>query len=92
MRGSRSPRGGRPFIIFLAVQPQTELAELAISQGYLNPKFNPLALNPLTIKGLIHNPPPLGKTIGTAVIEAMESDSDAARWAVLNKLKEAYSN
>ncbi len=81
----------RPFIIFLAVQPKTKLADYAISKGYLSPDFNPLALNPFTIKGLIHNPPPLGRPIGKAVMDAMENHPDNVGWTVLNELKELYS-
>jgi hypothetical protein len=81
----------RPFLIFLAVQPRTKLADYAISKGYLNANFNPLALTPFTIKGLIHNPPPLGKTIGTSIMRAMDSGQGDVGWTVLNELKEIYS-
>lgn len=82
----------RPFIIFLAVQPKTKLAEYAISKGYLTPDFDPLSLNPFTIKGLIHNPPPLGKPIGKAVIAAMENNAEDVGWTVLRELKEIFSS
>jgi radical SAM superfamily enzyme YgiQ (UPF0313 family) len=81
----------KPFIIFLAVQPGTELAEHSVSQGYLSPDFNPLALTPFSIKGLIHNPPPLGKPIGKAVINAMENQPDDVGWTVLKELKQRFS-
>lgn len=81
----------RPFIIFLAVQPQTKLAEYAVERGYLSADFNPMALNPFAIKGLIYNPPPLGRPIGRAVIDAMETHPDDVGWTVLNELKEVFS-
>lgn len=80
----------RPFIIFLAVQPRTKLAEHAVAHGYLKPDFNPLKLSPFTIKGLLHNPPPLGSTIGKAVLKATREHPDAVGWTVLKELKKAF--
>ena len=81
----------RPFIIFLAVQPKTKLADYAIEKGYLGPDFNPLSLNPFSIKGLIHNPAPLGRPIGKTIVSAMENQPDDVGWTVLRELRELFS-
>lgn len=83
------PERVRPFIFFLAVQPHTPLAEIAIKKGYLKSGFNPLALNPFVIRNLVYNPPPLGRTIGRAVIESMGGGGDVGR-EVLRRLKAEF--
>lgn len=77
----------RPFLFFLAVQPQTGLAEHAVKEGYLPDNFNPLALNPFIIRNLIYNPAPLGKVIGRAMNQAMKNGTEIG-WQVLKKLEE----
>jgi len=62
-----------PFIFFIGIQPGTPVEKLLIERGYLPPNYNPLTLNPFTIKKLLYNPKPLGKLIGRAYLEAVES-------------------
>jgi len=62
-----------PFIFFIGVQPNTPVERLLIGQGYLPADYNPLTLNPFVIKKLLYNPLPLGRLIGRAYLEAMES-------------------
>jgi len=62
-----------PFIFFIGIQPNTPVEKLLIHQGYLKPDYNPLTLNPFTIKKLLYNPKPLGRLIGRAYLEAVES-------------------
>ena len=62
-----------PFIFFIGIQPGTPVEKLLIERGYLPPNYNPLTLNPFTIKKLLYNPKPLGKLIGRAYLEAAES-------------------
>lgn len=81
----------KPFIIFLAIQPRTTLAKYAIAKGHLRPDFNPLALTPFSIRKLVHNPPPLGRPIGRALINAMESHPDEIGWQVLAELREEFA-
>ncbi len=81
----------RPFIIFLAIQPRTTLAKYAIEKGFLKPDFNPLSLTPFSIRKLIHNPPPLGKPIGKALIKSMQEHPDNIGWNVLEELKKEFS-
>jgi radical SAM superfamily enzyme YgiQ (UPF0313 family) len=63
-----------PFIFFIGVQPNTPVERMLIGQGYLKPDYNPLTLNPFLIKRLLYNPKPLGRLIGRAYLEALESD------------------
>jgi radical SAM superfamily enzyme YgiQ (UPF0313 family) len=62
-----------PFIFFIGVQPKTPVEQLLIEQGYLKPGYNPLSLNPFLIKKLLYNPKPLGRLIGRAYLEAIDS-------------------
>jgi len=59
-----------PFIFFVGVQPGTPVERLLIEQGYLKPDYNPLTSNPFLIKRLLYNPPPLGRIIARAYLEA----------------------
>jgi radical SAM superfamily enzyme YgiQ (UPF0313 family) len=62
-----------PFIFFIGVQPNTPVEKLLLERGYLPQGYNPLTLNPFLIKKLLYNPKPLGRLIGRAYLEAMES-------------------
>jgi hypothetical protein len=46
---------------------------LLIGQGYLPADYDPLSFNPFVIKKLLYNPMPLGRLIGRAYLEALES-------------------
>lgn len=62
-----------PFIFFIGIQPNTPVEALLIKQGYLKAGYNPLTLNPFTIKRLLYNPEPLGGLIARAYLEASKS-------------------
>jgi hypothetical protein len=62
-----------PFIFFIGVQPGTPVERLLIGQGYLKPDYDPLTFNPFLIKKLLYNPKPLGRMIGRAYLEAIET-------------------
>lgn len=62
-----------PFIFFIGIQPNTPVEKLLIGQGYLKPDYNPLSLNPFLIKKLLYNPEPLGRMIGRAYLEAVDT-------------------
>ena len=62
-----------PFIFFIGIQPNTPVEKLLIREGYLKADYNPLTLNPFTIKKLLYNPKPLGPLIGRSYLEAAES-------------------
>jgi radical SAM superfamily enzyme YgiQ (UPF0313 family) len=69
-----------PFIFFIGVQPNTPVEKLLIECGYLPRDYNPLTLNPFLIKKLLYNPKPLGRLIGRAYLEAMESMDPASEY------------
>ncbi|MBI4744391.1 MAG: radical SAM protein [Actinobacteria bacterium] len=78
----------KPFIFFLAVQPHTKLEKLSIEKGYLSPKYNPISLNPFWIKGLIYNPPPLGKMLAEICLDVWKSQGiNSAGSEILNRLE-----
>ncbi|OIO79974.1 MAG: hypothetical protein AUJ86_00245 [Hydrogenophilaceae bacterium CG1_02_62_390] len=62
-----------PFIFFIGIQPNTPVEKRLIAEGYLKPGYDPLTLNPFTIKRLLYNPEPLGTMIAQAYLEAMAS-------------------
>lgn len=69
-----------PFIFFIGVQPNTPVERLLISQGYLKAGYDPLTLNPFLIKRLLYNPPPLGRMIGRAYLEAVAATDPASEY------------
>ncbi|WP_165873434.1 B12-binding domain-containing radical SAM protein [Parasulfuritortus cantonensis] len=62
-----------PFIFFIGIQPNTPVEKRLIAEGYLKAGYDPLTLNPFTIKKLLYNPDPLGRLIAQAYLEAMET-------------------
>ncbi|UCE90117.1 MAG: radical SAM protein [Pseudomonadota bacterium] len=61
-----------PFIFFIGVQPGTPVEQVLIDAGYLKKDYDPLTLNPFVIKRLLYNPPPLGRIIGEAYLQAVD--------------------
>lgn len=61
-----------PALFFLGVQPNTGLSDRLVEEGYLPKNYDPLTLNPLTIKKMLYNPEPLGKLITKACLKAWE--------------------
>jgi len=59
-----------PLMFFLGVQPNTDLEERLLSDGYLSAGYNPLSLTPWNIKKLLYNPAPLNKLIAKACLSA----------------------
>ncbi|MEW6163633.1 MAG: radical SAM protein [Pseudomonadota bacterium] len=64
-----------PFIFFVGVQPNTPIEHKLIEAGYLPRNYDPLTLNPFTIKKLLYNPGRLGRLIGRAYLQALEISS-----------------
>lgn len=62
-----------PFIFFIGIQPGTPVERLLLKQGYLKKGYNPLTLNPFTIKKLLYNPKPLGPLIARSYLEAVDA-------------------
>jgi len=61
-----------PALFFLGIQPNTGLSDRLVEEGYLPKNYDPLTLNPLTIKKMLYNPEPLGKIITKACLKAWE--------------------
>ncbi len=61
-----------PMLFFLGVQPHTGFERRLIEEGYLYAGYNPLSLNPLSIKKMLYNPPPLSKIIARACLRGWE--------------------
>lgn len=59
-----------PLMFFLGIQPNTDLEQRLLSEGYLSAGYNPLSLAPWNIKKLLYNPAPLNKLIAQACLAA----------------------
>jgi radical SAM superfamily enzyme YgiQ (UPF0313 family) len=62
-----------PALFFLGIQPNTGLSDRLVEEGYLPKNYDPLTLNPLTIRKMLYNPEPLGKIITKACLKAWEA-------------------
>ena len=69
-----------PFIFFIGVQPGTPVERLLLQQGYLKEGYNPLTLNPFTIKKLLYNPKPLGPMIAQSYLQAVDMLEDNSEY------------
>src|SRR5262245_3486912 len=59
-----------PLMFFLGIQPNTDLEQRLLEEGYLSAGYNPLMLTPTSIKKLLYNPAPLNKIIAKACLAA----------------------
>jgi radical SAM superfamily enzyme YgiQ (UPF0313 family) len=69
-----------PFIFFIGVQPDTPIEKRLLAEGYLRAGYDPLTLNPFTIKKLLYNPAPLGRLIARAYLEALDSHDPSSEY------------
>ncbi|MBD0316098.1 MAG: radical SAM protein, partial [Nitrospiraceae bacterium] len=72
-----------PLMFFLGIQPNTDLEQRLLEEGYLSPGYNPLMLTPTSIRKLLYNPAPLNKFIAKACLKAWErkeGSRDPRRW------------
>lgn len=79
-----------PFIFFIGIQPGTPVERLLLKQGYLRKGYNPLTLNPFTIKKLLYNPKPLGPIIARsylAAVDALDENSEYIGRATMDNLE-----
>jgi hypothetical protein len=76
-----------PVIFFLAIQPHTPLERTALAEGHLRAGYNPLSVAPLKILKLIYNPPPLGRLIGRACVEAFAGPEEDRGNRILSSLE-----
>lgn len=59
-----------PLMFFLGIQPNTDLEQRLLEEGYLSAGYNPLMLTPNSIRKLLYNPAPLNKFIAKACLAA----------------------
>ncbi len=70
-------------MFFLGIQPNTDLEQRLLDEGYLSAGYNPLMLTPTSIRKLLYNPAPLNKIIAKACLRAWErkeGSRDPRRW------------
>jgi hypothetical protein len=70
-------------MFFLGIQPNTDLEQRLLEEGYLSAGYNPLMLTPTSIRKLLYNPAPLNKIIAKACLRAWErkqGSRDPRRW------------
>ncbi|MFQ5509785.1 MAG: B12-binding domain-containing radical SAM protein [Leptospirillia bacterium] len=76
-----------PMIFFIGVQPHTPMETLLIKSGYLKPDYDPMSLNPISIKKLLYNPRPLNKPISKACLTAWRDGQEDSGKRVLLELE-----
>lgn len=72
-----------PLMFFLGIQPNTDLEERLLEEGYLSAGYNPLMLTPTSIRKLLYNPAPLNSFIAKACLRAWErkdGSKDPRKW------------
>lgn len=72
-----------PLMFFLGIQPNTDLEERLLKEGYLSAGYNPLMLTPTSIRKLLYNPAPLSSFIAKACLRAWErkeGSRDPRKW------------
>ena len=80
-----------PVLFFLGIQPHTDLETELIRSGYLKSGYNPLSLNPVTIKKMLYNPAPLNKMIAKACFSAWSrSRREGSRPSVEEKYADRF--
>ena len=72
-----------PLMFFLGIQPNTDLEQRLLEEGYLSAGYNPLMLTPTSIRKLLYNPAPLNSFIAKACLRAWERKAgsrDPRKW------------
>lgn len=70
-------------MFFLGIQPNTDLEQRLLEEGYLSAGYNPLMLTPTSIRKLLYNPAPLNSFIAKACLMAWErkdGSRDPRKW------------
>ncbi|MDA8060552.1 MAG: radical SAM protein [Nitrospiraceae bacterium] len=75
-----------PMVFFLAVQPHTAFEKKLIREGYLSSDYDPIDLNPMTIRKLLYNPGKLGALIARACLAAWDEEPMKIGRAVMREL------
>ena len=81
----------RCVIFFLGVQPHTGLEKRLIENGYLSNNYNPISLNPFSIKKLLYNPPPLDKLIARSCLDAWRDGGESGE-KIMNNLEKRLNH
>ncbi|MDH5527784.1 MAG: radical SAM protein [Nitrospirota bacterium] len=76
-----------PMIFFIGVQPHTPMEKRLIDEGHLKANYNPMSLNPWSIKKLLYNPKPLNDPISEACLEAWRDGTEDSGRRVLDTLE-----
>lgn len=76
-----------PMIFFIGVQPYTPMEQQLLDSGYLKRGYNPMSLNPISIKRLLYNPKPLNGPISKACFAAWKDGSEDSGRRVLLALE-----
>lgn len=76
-----------PMIFFIGVQPHTPMEKQLLDSGYLKRGYNPMSLNPISIKRLLYNPRPLNGPISRACLAAWKDGSEDSGRRVLLALE-----
>lgn len=77
-----------PAIFFIGLQPHTHLEDYALSEGILQPDYNPMSVMPWTAKKLLWNPEPLGSFFGEVCLAAWQQRPNDFGRAVMDILEE----
>lgn len=81
-----------PMLFFLGVQPHTGFEQRLIQEGYLSSGYDPLSLNPVTIRKLLYNPPPLSGLIARACLRAWDKTAWEQSSSAGRSVKELYAD
>lgn len=81
-----------PMLFFLGVQPHTGFEQRLIQEGYLSSGYNPLSLNPVTVKKMLYNPPPLSKLIARACLRAWDKTAWEQASPAGRSVRELYAD
>ncbi len=89
--GIFGPENVYPMVFFLAVQPHTSFEKRLMREGWLEEDYDPISLNPWTIRKLLYNPGPLGELIAKACLLAWDIEPMAMGRVVMREIKKSLA-
>ena len=78
----------RPLLFFIGIQPHTDFEAELLESGYLDKGYNPLSLNPRTIRKMMYNPAPLDRLLARTCLEAWDSGTENVGAEVFRRLEQ----